>query len=68
MTKKSREPRAARRLRVRSPHDASSATVDHDVACAATGEALVRLMRESPLRGVKFDRVKTRGPVRDVEF
>ncbi|SRR5581483_2336346 len=33
-----------------------------------TGEALVRLLRNSPLRNVKIERTRTRGPVRDVDL
>lgn len=33
-----------------------------------TGEALVQLLRHSPLRNLKIERTRTRGTVRDVEL
>jgi len=33
-----------------------------------TGQSLVKLLRESPLRDVRMDRVRTRGRVRSVEL
>ncbi len=33
-----------------------------------TGQALVNLLRESPLRGITIKRTRTRGRVRDVEL
>jgi prevent-host-death family protein len=33
-----------------------------------TGQALVELLRDSPLRDVSFDRERTRGSVRDIEL
>lgn len=33
-----------------------------------TGEALVKLMQTSPLGDIKIERLRTRGPVRDVEL
>lgn len=33
-----------------------------------TGEVLVRLLQDSPLREVDFERVRTKSPVRDVEL
>ncbi len=33
-----------------------------------TGEALVKLLHESPLRDVRIERTRMRGPVRDVQL
>jgi prevent-host-death family protein len=33
-----------------------------------TGEALVKLLQDSPLGDINMDRTRTRGPVRDVEL